>query len=172
MNMYGKVLAVLGEFWALPIRACGLTMRQPRLAFYACSSSRGRIGGEVSVEKQQGRAKNGNAPSEFIARRWYFFHTPFPSFTSLSSRSHKQKSPPHGERQLADGGDFFETTDGVRYPIGSLRDPFNPAGRTASAGRGDPAAFPGLNPARALDVSGKAAVSSPTRGANLYAHQN
>ena len=162
-----EVSSVLEDFWALLLRASRRTLRKA-------------FGGEVSAEKRKGRAENGNAPSEFIARRKFFFHTPPNVFSSLSSRSHKQKSPPHGERQLADGGDFFETTDGVsraarRASEAPSRGTARRAGAVGDVNQevggsrplGDPAAepaCPGLNPARALDVNGKAAVSSPTRG--------
>ncbi len=162
-----EVSSVLEAFWVWRSRGCGRTLRKA-------------FGGEVSAEKQEGRAENGNAPSEFIARRKFSLHSPPNVFSSLSSRSHKQKSPPHGERQLADGGDFFETTDGVsRAARRASEAPAPGPGRRAgdvgdvnqevggSRPLGDPA-FPGLNPARALDVNGKAAVSSPTRGGESY----
>ena len=79
----------------------------------------------MSAEKQQGRAENGNAPSEFIARRKFSLHIPPTFFSSLSSRSHKQKSPPHGERQLADGGDILNQ-EGERWGRSPL-DVVNPA---------------------------------------------
>ena len=202
MMKFLEVSSVLDDFWALLIRASGLTMRQPRIAFPACSSARGPIGGEVSAEFQQGRAENGNAPSEFIARRKFSLHSP-PTF--FSSRYHQPR--PFGRDtdateeilgasslgNVVGARPHRAPTSGLTGNVAALRavvkgegerphrsplDLVNPAwgserqradgvsraARRASEAHGDPDAFPGLNPVRALDVNGKAAGSNPKRG--------
>jgi hypothetical protein len=112
MNTFVDVCAGLHEFWALLNVASRGTVRKPPFVSSPCSSSRGSIGGELSAEKQQGRAKNGNAPSELFARRWNFFHAPFPSFSSLYSRSHKPRPFGRGTEATEDGGERGQARGG------------------------------------------------------------
>lgn len=89
----------LRAFQALLIKIFGLTLPRPR-------DGRGSIcGGGVFAEN--GRAKNGNAPSGISARRKLSLHIP-PSLFFTPCR--KQKSPTDGERQLAAVGVVFSTT--------------------------------------------------------------